>query len=348
MKFYKQIIFILIIFLKTETLLSQNNLFNVNNIKLIKKDKISNSVLADQAIKKGFRQLITKILLKEDVDKLLDLDFNLIKKLVTYYQISDLLEENTEGEFVNFSVTFDKDKLHDLFFKKGILYSEISDKELYILPISIKNDEISVFNKNFFYTNWNKVFENDLIEFILPIENIEIIQIINKNKDDLIELNISNLFQEYTNKNLALVLIEENKSKNAKVYIKSKIQGKSISKNLDFNKKKLEMNNYNEEIISEIKKELINLVKSVNLIDIRTPSFLNVTLKLNKKSNLVILNSRVKKIDSIENVFVQDFNKDSMNLRIKYLGKLEKIINQLKKENINLQLNNDQWIIKTL
>ena len=36
-----------------------------------------------------------------------------------------------------------------------------------------------------------------------------------------------------------------------------------------------------------------------------------------------------------------------MNLRIKYLGKLEKIINQLKKENINLNLINDQWIIKT-
>ena len=35
-----------------------------------------------------------------------------------------------------------------------------------------------------------------------------------------------------------------------------------------------------------------------------------------------------------------------MNLRIKYLGKLEKIINQLKKQKVNLQLVNDQWIIK--
>ena len=37
-----------------------------------------------------------------------------------------------------------------------------------------------------------------------------------------------------------------------------------------------------------------------------------------------------------------------MNLRIKYLGKLEKIINQLNKENINLELINDQWVIKIL
>ena len=44
------------------------------------------------------------------------------------------------------------------------------------------------------------------------------------------------------------------------------------------------------------KKELIDLVKSKNLIDIRTPSFLNVRLNLNKKSNLVELNKRIKNI----------------------------------------------------
>ena len=65
MKIFK-LIFILIVFFKTETLLSENNLFNVNNIKLEKKDKISNNELANQAIKKGFDQLMSRILLKED------------------------------------------------------------------------------------------------------------------------------------------------------------------------------------------------------------------------------------------------------------------------------------------
>ena len=96
------------------------------------------------------------------------------------------------------------------------------------------------------------------------------------------------------------------------------------------------------------KKELTNLVKSKNLIDIRTPSFLNVKFELNKKDNIVKLNSKIKKIDSIENIYVQEFNKDSMKLRIKFLGKLEKIINQLKKEDIRLKLINNQWVIKSL
>ena len=54
MKLYKPILFILIVFFKTETLLSENNLFNVINIELEKNDKISNSALADQVYKNRF------------------------------------------------------------------------------------------------------------------------------------------------------------------------------------------------------------------------------------------------------------------------------------------------------
>ena len=195
MKLYKQILFILVVFFKTETLLSQNNLFNVNNIELVKKDKITNNQLADQAIKKGFKQLMSKILLKGDADKLLDLNFSLIKKLVNYYQITNILEEQPNIELVSFNVTFDKDKIHDLFFKRGISYSEILDKELYVLPILLENNEIYVFNNNLFYKNWNKFNENELIEFILPLENIEIIKNINDYKNNLININISDLFK---------------------------------------------------------------------------------------------------------------------------------------------------------
>ena len=173
MKMYKLISIILIVFLKTETLLSKNNLFNVNNIRLEKKDKTTNNQLANQAIKKGFNQLISKILLEEDIKKLSNLNFSSIKKLVTYYQISNIPDEEKKDEQVNFSVTFDKDKIHDLFYQRGILYSRITDKELYVLPILTKENEIYIFSNNQYYENWNKHSKVDLIEFILPFENFE-------------------------------------------------------------------------------------------------------------------------------------------------------------------------------
>ena len=347
MKFFKQLIFILIIFLKTETVFSKNNLFNVNNIQLEKKEKITNNALANQAIKEGFEQLIEKILLKEDKEKISDLDFSSIKRLVTYYQIENISNEQKKVELVNFSVTFDKEKIHDLFYKRGILYSEIVKKELYTLPVLIKNNEMFIFNNNFFYEKWNELNKDNLIEFILPLENIEIIQNLNENKNNLLSIDIEKLFQEYPNKNLALILIESQKTSD-KIYIASVIEGKKITKNFKFIKQNLEEKIFNEKIINDIKIELTNLIKSENLIDIRTPSFLNVKLNISKSSNFVELSTRVKKIDLIENIYVQDFNKDFMNLRIKYLGKLDKIINQLKNQNIDLKLINESWIITTL
>ncbi len=348
MKMYKLIFIILIVFLKTETLLSENNLFNVNNIRLEKKDKTTNNQLANQAIKKGFNQLIAKILLEEDVKKLSNLNFSSIKKLVTYYQISNIPDEEKKDEQVNFSVTFDKDKIHDLFYQRGILYSRITDKELYVLPILTKENEIYVFSNNQYYENWNKHTKDDLIEFILPLENIEIIKLINENKTDLINLKLNEIFQEYSKNNLAIILIQDSGKESKRAYIKSRIQGKNISKNLILKKQKQLLKEFDEKIVVDLKKELVNLVKAENLIDIRTPSFLNVKLNLNKKSNLVELNLRMKNIDTIENIFVQEFNNEFMKLRIKYLGKLDKTINQLRRENINLKLINDQWVINTL
>ena len=346
MKLFLQIILILVIFFKTGNLLSDNSLFNVNNISLEKKENFSVKNLADKAIKEAFEQLTNKILLKDDIKKVSDLKFSDIKDLVKYYNIVKNPEK--ESNKINFSVTFDKDKIHNLFYKKKISYSDITNKELYILPILLSENEIFVFSNNYYYENWNKNDNQELIEFILPIENIEIIQTINQSRDDLLQLELNSLFKEYVNQNISLVLIDKKDITEKKIYLKAAIHNKFISKSLTVKKNDLEKIELNEKVIFEIKKEIINLIKSQNLIDISTPSFLNVKLDLSQKNNLALLKSRIKNIDSIENIFVKEFNKENIDLKIKYLGKLEKIINQLKKENINLKLVNDYWIIKIL
>ena len=45
-----------------------------------------------------------------------------------------------------------------------------------------------------------------------------------------------------------------------------------------------------------------------------------------------------KKIDSIDSIYVQEFNKEHVLLKIKYLGKLDKIMNQLKGQRVLLKL----------
>ena len=343
MKIFIQILLILIIFLRTGNLLSDNYLFNVNNVRLEKKDNISHKQLTNQAIKKAFNNLIKKILVKEDVQKVSDLKFEEIRELVAYYNISKNLEKKKNE--INFSFTFDKDKIHNLFYKRGVLYSNVTEKEFYILPILSSENEIFIFSNNYFYKDWKTTNNEELIEFILPLENIEIIQKINQSKNSLLDIDINSLLKEYPKENIAIAIIENNETKKNKVYLKTRVQGKIISRSINLDK-----NSFidQEETILKIKEEITNLVKSQNLIDIRTPSFLNIRLNLNKKNNLVLLNSKIKKVDLIENIFIQEFNKNFVNLRVKYLGKLDKIISQLREENISLELINDKWVIKIL
>ena len=348
MKFYKSILIILIVFFKTGNVLSNNNIFNVNNIELIKKGNITNQKLVNEAIKKGFNQLTKNILLDEDIKKLKQLNFSKIKDLVSYYQVVNKIDDNKNTDSIIYNISFDKDKLHNLFYKTNISYSQIVNKEIFLLPILKKNNQIYIYRQNFFYNKWNDISKNEIIDFILPQENIEIIQNINKNRSNLLNIELNNLFEEYTKKNLALVLIEDTNSSQEKIYFKIKILNKNIVKNIIIKKANLDQEKFYEKIITEIRKEIINIVKSQNLIDIRIPSFLNVNLDINKDITLYELNERIKKIDLIENIYVQEFNNKSVSLKIKYLGKLNRIIKQLEKQKIFLKLKGDQWSIKII
>ena len=343
MKYLKLISLILLVFLKTGTIFSNENIFNVNNIEIKKGNNINNEAAANMAIKEGFKTLIKRILLNEDKNKLSTLKSNQIKELVSYYQTKRVKNS------VTYSIFFDKEKLHKIFYTSGISYSDISDKEIYLLPVLDNNEQLNIFNNNFFYQKWNNFGENNLIEFILPLENIEIIQNINSNKNSIFDLDLRNLFQEYSNKNLCLLVIQLKKnSLQAKVFLKTKILGKNISKNIIVKKTNNDKISLNEKIIIEAKTELENIIKSQNLVDVRTPSFLNVKLILENDNDLVQLNKRLKKIESIENIFVQEFNNKYIFLKMKYLGKITKIIKQLENQKILIKESGGQWSLKII
>ena len=91
----------------------------------------------------------------------------------------------------------------------------------------------------------------------------------------------------------------------------------------------------------KVKKEIINMIKYQNLIDIRTPSFKR-EFDMNKENNFMELNSRLKEIDLVEDIYIQSFNNEKVLLKIKYLGKLDKIIKQLSDKELffNLKMKN--------
>ena len=62
-------------------------------------------------------------------------------------------------------------KMYDLFLK-NISYSDIVNKEIYLLPILKKRTKF-IFIIKTFYDMWNEISDNQLVEFILPLENFK-------------------------------------------------------------------------------------------------------------------------------------------------------------------------------
>ena len=341
----KNLIFIcsiLIILFKTETVLSDNNIFNVNNIEISKETSKNKEKLISDAFKKAFDELINRLLLEEDYKRISKTNLEQIRKLISYYQIISE-NENKENNNVKINVFFDKDKMHDFFYGKNILYSDIINTEVILFPLLKKEDQYFIYTQNYFYENWNEEKSDNLIQYILTTENIENIQRINLNKDNIYKIEVSDFFKEHETDNVVFANIEVKKD-TAEVFLNTRIEGKKINKNLSIkNKENLNKKEFYREIIFEINNIIRDLIKSQNLIDVRTPSFLNVEIKLNKKSNLVEFSNRLNKIDLIDNFYVQKLNKDYVLVKIKYLGKINKIINKLKDQNINLKMIAGQW-----
>ena len=55
------------------------------------------------------------------------------------------------------------------------------------------------------------------------------------------------------------------------------------------------------------------------------------------------IKSSYQKIDLIDSFHVQELNKDYVLIKIKYLGKINKIIDKLKDQEINLKMIAGQW-----
>ncbi len=343
MKNLKFIFIILIILTKTGNVLSSESIFTVNNVQVNKNSFKNKEELINIAFRKGFEKLNDKILLEKDYIKTKNVSLRNIKNLVSHYQIVRNDEQNNENfELIN--LYFKRDKMYNFYNQNNIKYSDVSGKILKILPVLLNNDEIFIYDNNFFYENWIKKIKdkkNGSIEYIFPLENIETIETIKKNQYDLEVINLSDIFDEDIEKDNLLVIIIQNKQK-TKFFLKGIISSKKIIKNLSYDIKKDEKIEYSE-ILIFLKKEILELVKSQNIIDIGAPSFLNVSLLLNNQNDLFTFQNILNEVDLIENFSVREFNNKFAYINIKYYGKINKIKEKLNKKGLDLNFTNNKW-----
>ncbi len=343
MKNIKFIFIIVIILFKTGNVLCVESIFTVNNIEVNKNAFKNKEELINIAFKKGFEKLNSKILLEKDFIKLKNTNLRNIKNLVSHYQIvKNKDQKNQNFEIIN--LYFKRDKMYNFYSQKNIRYSDVSGKILKILPVLILNEEIFIYDNNFFYENWlkkkvDKKTEN--IEYLFPFENLETIEIIKNNQNNLETINLNNIFDKDNEKDNLFIIIDYNKEK-TKFFLKGTISSKKIIRNLSLTNNMAEKIEYRD-ILIFLKKEILELVKSQNIIDIGTPSFLNVNFSLKNINDLFLFQNILNEIDLVENFNVREFNNKYAYVNIKYYGKINKIKEKLIEKGLKIKFKNNQW-----
>ena len=107
--------------------------------------------------------------------------------------------------------------------------------------------------------------------------------------------------------------------------------------------KNLERKEVREEIISKLKFSIHDLWKEQNLIDISVPSYLVVNVPTQEPNSLEKVIKKIKKINLITNYSIEQFDKNSAKIKIKYLGKIKSLQNGLIENGFNFEILNNEW-----
>ena len=127
------------------------------------------------------------------------------------------------------------------------------------------------------------------------------------------------------------------------IFLKAQVSGNDIIKNYSFQTNFFKEDDKKKFIIETVKAEIEEIWKSQNLIDVRTPSFLNIYFRIKNQNDLLSLTSTLSKIDLIENYQVLELTKKYAKVKIKYFGKISKIKNKFTENDLKVNIINSEW-----
>jgi len=347
-------IFCIILFIsKTENVFSNNIIYDVNNVEIetTTKNSSNNRKLVNLAFKKAFLIFIDKILLRDDAILLHKTKIEVIKDLVLTYQITANKKNNVNGTLSTFNIKFDPKKINSFLAERGISYADITNVSLTIFPILIKDKKILLYQENFFYENWIELknlennINDDLISYNLALENIEDLQYINSLKENIELIDVKKITSFNIDANYALLIIYSFDNK-LKAFIKTSIKNKNINRNINLNFYPKNKNKSYEEAIVVLKKEINQIWKEQNLIDVNTTSFLDFFLEIKKIDDYLKIKSILDEIDVIENYSVLEMTNKHLKIRLKYRGKVSKIKNKLIEQKMDIRIIDNIWKLK--
>ena len=343
---YILFLFFLIFFNKFSTTSANANAYKITDLEISEpyNNNFNKEKVIDLAFKKAFEQILLKttVLKEHDLKKLINI--KVIYGLIESFSIVD--EKFIDNKYIsNFEVEFNKKLLFNYLERKNIFPSIPVEKDLILVPILINSEknQLLLFSENTFYVNWNKSNENYfLLNYILPNEDIEDINLIKKNIYNIEDYNFKEIVSKYEIKDYIILILFQKKN-NFNALIKTNINNKLIISNKKFIWNE---NQSVENIIQDLKLEFEKQWKKLNTINlsIKFP----ITLSVNSKNfDLIqVLEKKLYDLDLVSNYYIDSFSNEKIFYKVIYNGTPDKFINEFINSNINLNTNNPIWSLE--
>jgi len=339
------IFFITVLFFNFSTTELKSSIFKVNDIEIsepfelyFKKEKV-----IDKAFQQAFKRLVKMTVISNESSKLNNIKKNEIKNLIDSFNIKD--EKFIKNFYsAKFDVNFNKQNTLLFFEKKNIFPTIPQKKTIFLLPILINADsmKIDLFSQNPFFKNWlDNKNEHFLLDYLLPTEDIDIINILNSNIETLENYNYLNIIKKYGAKDYIVCLIYKNQ-KNIKVLSKITINNEEkiqsdLYENIDIkNPKEL------SSLIILIKNTFEDNWKKFNLINRSVKLPINISVNSNDYKKNMKFEQFLNDTEFVSSFFIKDFDSSKINYRIIFNGSPSRFL-ELSKKN-NLMINTDQQI----
>jgi hypothetical protein len=338
---------LLIVFFSTTY--SNANAFKVSNIEISSPFELNfekNNVI-DKGFQTSFSDLISMITTSGDRKKIKDIPIRELKSMIDSFTISNEKFINNEY-FANLETTFNKKKILKFLENKNIFPSIPQRNKVLLFPILVetKSNNIYLFNNNIFYDRWNeKKNSYDLLNYLLPSEDIEDLVELQKTSKDIETYDFLNLINKYDIKDsIILIIYKESNS----VRTLSKINLNNTLKIQNKNYPKIDILNDNEffNIVKSLKQLYEDQWKKNN--EINTSIKLPVTISINSKNTkkIIELEKALDSIDLVSSFNILNFNSQSIKYKITYNGTPNTFLNDMREKNLDLKMKNNMWMLK--
>ncbi len=352
-KFFKKLyiffwfLAVLNIFFSTDNINAKT--FSINNIEISTPFEINfdkNEIIDDGFIK-AFDQLILSVIQTKDKDKLEYTPLNIIKGMVETFSIN---EEKFIDEiyYLSLSVSFNKKKIFNFLQRKNIFPSLPLVKKIFFIPIIFdeNKDEVYVFSRNNLLKNWNLNNQKyHLLEYVLPTEDLEDLDLIKKNSKNLEEFDFGAVITKY---NLEDYIISIFFIDNEKIRIMNKINfnDQIYLKNIKFQNLELDNNDHVFEIIRNLKDIYENYWKSKNEINDSVKSYFFISIDNSDNLKISDFEKILTNIDLINNFEINRFNNQNNIYKIIFNGSPDNFLKSMREKNYEFNTNNKIWVLK--